>query len=91
MPGMIHGVATAGNNCPISGPSPNRGRVPKFPEFVGNKQKAMHTFQQTPLDPRQLRPPLRIGEGPGVRQKMHPKICSSQGLTLSQALTYILE
>ena len=34
MPGMIHGMATAGNNRPIPGPSPNRGRVPKFSGFV---------------------------------------------------------
>ena len=34
MPGMIHGVAGVGYNSRIPGPSPIRGRVPKFPGFV---------------------------------------------------------
>ncbi len=59
MVGEINGVATAGNNSPIPGPSPNRGRVPKFPGFVGNT-KTKYFVQQNSTNPGQMKPPREL-------------------------------
>ncbi len=61
MPNEIHGVATAGNNSPIPDSSTNRGRVPKFPGFVGSKKMRNTFFSKHFQIPGKEEPLLPVG------------------------------